>query len=340
MATAEAHSGLELQQSAAAGSSSNSREEQRLPLFKRVKRFAKNRLFDLCEALNDLSAYIQEKILHCTLEQRRAESHLAMPLAQMDQDLLAMVIRWNGHQVEKTVRYKGTPGSTHGIRAATLLRSALDEWQHRSYPQRPFTMWAEENLEDYSVWQATGEPQMHSQHELPTFDRESPVWDVIRNRVSTRFWAPVPVEDEKIQAILEASTFAPTACNRQTWKLYVHKNTELELNTKVSGASNVNLRKKAPVTIYITIDQRLYPEIWAAAEDAGIIGLQLSLAATSLGLGGCLMYGAESFDQAAFQQEYAVPPYRFMYLMYMFGYPAERTLSMKRAHPDDVAIFV
>src|SRR5262249_2148323 len=154
-----------------------------------------------------------------------------------------------------------------------------------------------------------------------------------RNRVSTRFWLPTPVEDEKLQSILEASTFAPTACNRQAWKLYVHKNTELQLNTKVSGAGNANLRKKAPVTIYITIDERLYPEVWAAAEDAGIIGLQLSLAATSLGLGGCLMYGAEMFDQGAFRREYNVPSYRFMYLMYMFGYPAERTLTMKRAHP-------
>src|SRR4051812_35421628 len=75
-----------------------------LPLPKPLKRFVKQRLFDLCDALDSLSYLIQAKILHMTLAERRSEQTLQIPVQQMDQDLLAMHIRWQGHHVEKAVR--------------------------------------------------------------------------------------------------------------------------------------------------------------------------------------------------------------------------------------------
>jgi hypothetical protein len=117
----------------------------------------------------------------------------------------------------------------------------------------------------------------------------------------------------------------------------VRKNPNIK---NVSNVSNKALREKAPVAMYITVDNRLYPEVWAPAEDAGIIGLQLNLAATALGLAGCLMYGSENFNQAEFRREYNVPEHRYMYLMFLFGYAAERTLTDKRIHADEVAIFI
>ena len=311
-----------------------------LPIPKPLKRFVKQRLFGLCEALDSFSSLIQTKILQTTLAEHRSEQMLQLPVQQMDRDLLGMHIRWQGHHVEKAVRHKREPESRRGEGPRRILRSALDEWYARGYPRRDFTQWAEENLADFQRWVDTNEPQFHSERELPLYNRQSPAWDVLTNRVSTRFWRPIPVEDEKIALILQAAAHAPTACNRQTWKLYVRKNPDPNRNSVVSGVSNSTLRTKAPVAVYITIDSRLYPEIWAPAEDAGIMGLQLSLAATSLGLAGCLMYGAEKFDQESFRREFGVPSFRFMYLSYLFGYAAERTLTSKRCHPDDIAIFL
>jgi nitroreductase len=256
----------------------------------------------------------------------------------MDQDLLAIYIRWNGHHVEKTVRNNKT--LARGGTAPILLRKALDELYRRGYPRRRWIKWAEENLEDYKKWDATGQPQMHHEKGLSLFQPDSPIMEVLKNRVSTRFWKAIPVEDEKIRAIIEAAAYAPTSCNRQTWKLYVRKNSNMGGINEIPDVSNRTLREKAPVVIYITIDNRLYPEIWAPAQDAGIIGLQLSLAATALGLAGCLMYGGENFDQVDFRTQYNVPPYRFMHLMFLFGYAAERTLTDKRIHPDEIAILV
>jgi len=303
--------------------------------WKAFKRYVKRRLFDLCLWLNNCSLWVQKRILRTTLAMDTAVKHLDMSLAEMDQDLLGMYIRWNGHHVEKTVRYEKNLG--RGASKPILLRNALDEWYRRNYPRRRWIEWAEANLEDYRRWEETGLPQIHSEKSLPLYTSASPVMEVLKNRVSTRYWKEVPVEEEKIRAIVEAAVYAPTCCNRQTWKLYVRKNPQV---TSINNVSNKVLREKAPVAIYITIDNRLYPELWAPAEDAGIIGLQLSLATTALGLAGCLMYGAEYFDQEQFRKQFNVPPYRFMYLMFLFGYAAERTLTDKRIDADEVAIFV
>ena len=302
---------------------------------KAFKHFVKRRLFEFCHQLNALSFWIQKRIIRTTLEVNRCETNLNIPLAEMDRDLLGMYIRWNGHHVEKSVRYERTSGRGSG--KPVLLRQAINEWNRRHYPKRRWIQWAEDNLVDHKRWEESGQPQLHSVRTLPAFTPESAVMEVLKNRVSTRYWKPIPVEDEKIQAILEAGVYAPTSCNRQTWKLYVRKNARIE---ELNNVSNKALRQKAPVAIYITIDNRLYPEIYAPAEDAGIIGLQMNLAATSLGLAGCLMYGAETFNQAEFRREYNVPEYRFMYLMFLFGYAAERTLTDKRIHADELAIFV
>lgn len=297
------------------------------------KAFVRRRLFDLCNALNASSLWIQRRLLKTTLERNRAETNLQMPLAEMDQDLLGMYIRWNGHHVEKSVRYQRTLG--RGSSKPLLLRRAIDEWRRRGYPDRRWIEWAEANLEDHRKWEETGLPQLHPARTAPVFAADSPIMEVLKNRVSTRYWNEIPVEDEKIQAVLEAAVYAPTSCNRQTWKLYVQKNERIE---SINDVSNKALRQKAPVAVYITIDNRLYPEVWAPAEDAGIIGLQLNLAATALGLAGCLMYGAETFNQDAFRKQYDVPEYRFMYLMFLFGYAGERTLPDKRIHADEIAI--
>ncbi|MBZ5496029.1 MAG: nitroreductase family protein [Acidobacteriia bacterium] len=263
---------------------------------------------------------------------------MSLPLEEMDQDLLAMYIRWFGHSVEKGVRNDKREGRGHSKPA--LVRAALDEWYRRKYPQREFILWAEDNLQDYMRWAETGEIQSHPVEHSQLFNPHSPVFDVLLKRSSVRFWQPIPVEEAKIHEILRAATHAPSSCNRQTWKLYVHRNPNLGGDSKLRSVSNTNLQERAPVTIFITIDIRLYPEKWAPAEDAGIVGQQMALAATALGLGGCLMYGGDDDAQDEWCKRYHIPPYRRMYLMFLFGYPAEHTVTEKRAHPDDIAVTV
>ncbi len=149
-----------------------------------LKRLVRRQLFDLCYALNDCSAWIQRRLLRTTLNRQRAEANLDIPLQDMDQDLLGMYIRWNGHHVEKSVRYEKTVG--RGSAKPILLRNALDEWSRRGYPRRRWIDWAEANLADHKRWEETGRPQLHSAKTLPVFTPSSPVMEVLKNRVSTR----------------------------------------------------------------------------------------------------------------------------------------------------------
>ncbi len=302
------------------------------------KKLVKRALFAACYRLDELSLWIQRRILRTTLEQKRASDNSAIPPAQMDRDLLSLHIRWAGHSVEKGVRCRKVEGRGHGRPAQ--LRAALEEWHRRGYPARPFIRWAEANLEDYERWNATGEPQFQSEKDLPVFRPDSPVVDLLTHRVSIRRWKPEPVAEETLRRVLEIATCAPTSCNRQTWKLYVEPNRDLAAAANLVGTANPTLRALAPVTIYIAIDSRLYPERWAPAQDAGIMALQLSLAATSLGLGGCLMYAGENFPQEEFRRRHNAPPWHYVHVLYLFGQPAERTESDKRAVADDVAIFL
>lgn len=45
--------------------------------------------------------------------------------------------------------------------------------------------------------------------------------DLIAKRYSVRAYRPIPVEDEKVQQVLEAARLAPTAANRQPFQMIV-----------------------------------------------------------------------------------------------------------------------
>ena len=45
--------------------------------------------------------------------------------------------------------------------------------------------------------------------------------DIIQKRYSVRSYKPKPVEDEKLQQVLEAARLAPTGANRQNFQLVV-----------------------------------------------------------------------------------------------------------------------
>ncbi len=51
-------------------------------------------------------------------------------------------------------------------------------------------------------------------------------FELAQNRYSERFFDPRPVEQEKLDKILEAGRIVPTACNYQPQRFYVLRSTE------------------------------------------------------------------------------------------------------------------
>ena len=148
--------------------------------------------------------------------------------------------------------------------------------------------------------------------------------DLVVRRYSVRAYRPIPVEDEKLQQVLEAARLAPTAANRQPFGLVViqTRGREAELRRIYSAEWFV----QAPLVIGICVDPakgwtrrtdgKSYCDV-----DAAIVMDHLILAAANLGLGTCWI-GA--FDPAAARAVLGLPegiePIAFTPL----GYPADQ----------------
>lgn len=115
------------------------------------------------------------------------------------------------------------------------------------------------------------------------------VFEAINKRRSIRKYKETPVEDEKLEMILEAARIAPSAANRQEWKFIVVKNKETR-EKLVEAANNQVFVGEAPVIIVAcsTESERVMPcGQYAYTVDLAIAVSFMILEATEQGLGTC-----------------------------------------------------
>lgn len=109
--------------------------------------------------------------------------------------------------------------------------------------------------------------------------------ELAKKRYSVRQYESRPVEEEKLQRILEAGRVAPTGANRQPQRLIIVRSEEGL--TKLKGSANVY---GAPLAIIVCADhsatwKRSYDRKDIADIDASIVTDHMMLEATELGLG-------------------------------------------------------
>jgi nitroreductase len=112
---------------------------------------------------------------------------------------------------------------------------------------------------------------------------ENQVLDAIRKRRSIVKFDSTPIDEQKINAILEAARWAPSWINRQPWKFIVIKDqaTKKKLSEVVPTLFSKSLQE-APLCIAVTVNQEEDPYHFV---EAGAIAMQnMALAAESLGL--------------------------------------------------------
>ncbi len=114
-------------------------------------------------------------------------------------------------------------------------------------------------------------------------------FNVLEQRYSVRSYRPDPVEAEKLEQIMEAARLAPTACNRQAFKIIVisTKGRQNELKKIYPKdwfceAPNVLCVCSTPGENWVRKDGKNYSDV-----DAAIVMDHMILAATALGLGTC-----------------------------------------------------
>ncbi len=154
--------------------------------------------------------------------------------------------------------------------------------------------------------------------------------DLIKARYSVRAYKPDPVEDEKLGRVLEAARLAPTAANRQAFKLIViqTKGREEEIR-RIYGREWII---QAPLLLAVCA---LPAEGWvrkadgwnAAEVDATIAMSHIVLAAADEGLGTCWI---AAFDPQAAREVLGLPAGVVPSAFTPLGYPADSLPPKKR----------
>ena len=103
--------------------------------------------------------------------------------------------------------------------------------------------------------------------------------ELAKQRYSERYFDPRPVEEEKLQKILEAGRIVPTACNYQPQKFYVIRSEEAMAKLRKTTVFHYN----APVLI-VTANRIGYGN---AIADSACVLENMMIAANALGLGSC-----------------------------------------------------
>ena len=159
--------------------------------------------------------------------------------------------------------------------------------------------------------------------------------ELVNKRYSVRSYKPDAVEDGKLQQVIEAARLAPTAANRQPFRLIVIHTAgkEAELRRVYDKTWFV----EAPIVIcacgvseesYVRRGGRSYLDV-----DVAIAMDHLIMAATDLGLGTCWI-GA--FDAAAARELLGIPASVEPIIFTPLGYPADQLRPKTRRPVEDL----
>jgi len=155
--------------------------------------------------------------------------------------------------------------------------------------------------------------------------------DLARRRRSVRSYRPDPVPDDLLAAVLEAARLAPTAANRQPFRVIVVH----------AAGRQADLRRiydrdwfvGAPLVLCVCAvrgeawKRDMYDGRSHADVDAAIVMDHMVLAAADLGLGTCWI---AAFDPAAAREVLGVPDEAEPMLFTPLGFPADDAAGSPR----------
>ena len=153
--------------------------------------------------------------------------------------------------------------------------------------------------------------------------------DLAKARYSERKFTDKPVEEEKLNAILEAAKVAPTAKNFQPVRVYVIKSEEaLE---KINKVSPCIYGAKLVMMVFYDLEQTYRsgwnPGISSGDVDAAIVCTHMMLEAADLGLGSCWV---ARFARADAHRTFELPENIVPVALLPIGYAAEDAVPSPR----------
>ena len=118
--------------------------------------------------------------------------------------------------------------------------------------------------------------------------------ELIKSRTSVKKYLDKPVEQDLIDKICQAGTFAPTGRNHQSPIIIAITNKEIrdklsKLNAEIMGLDNIDPFYNAPVVIVVLANKEFPTYLY----DGSLVMENMLLASHALGLGACWIHRAK-----------------------------------------------
>ncbi|MBN1904379.1 MAG: nitroreductase family protein [Deltaproteobacteria bacterium] len=156
--------------------------------------------------------------------------------------------------------------------------------------------------------------------------------EIIKRR-SIRKFEEMPVEEEKVDTIIEAALRSPSSMGRDPWEfIVINDKTLLEKLSKVKQHGSAFL-KGAAIGIVVCADNTK-SDVWI--EDTSIASTHIYLAAEALGLGACwIQLRKRNYSEEITSEEYVasilnLPDEMAVLSIIAIGYPAEKLAPHKK----------
>lgn len=157
-------------------------------------------------------------------------------------------------------------------------------------------------------------------------------FDLIERRRSIRRFKPDPVEQIKIDRLIETALRSPSSRGFNPWRFVVIDNPDMLAQLSCSKPHGAAFLKDAPLGIAVLGDPEI-SDVWV--EDCAIAAILIQLGAQALGLGSCwIQIRRREHDKTTSSDEYvkellSIPENLKVASILAIGYPAEK----RPAHP-------
>lgn len=164
-------------------------------------------------------------------------------------------------------------------------------------------------------------------------------------RRSVRSFAQQPVPREKILQAVRSAQLAPSACNRQPWRLHIYDDRAVMKSLLALQNGNSGFGQQIPVLMAVCVDTRCFFDASERNEpylDAGLFLMSLIYALQADGIASCcLNWCVEPSTDAELHKRGSIPPYEVVTTLFAVGYPAPDALVPRsvRRSATSVAVF-
>jgi len=162
------------------------------------------------------------------------------------------------------------------------------------------------------------------------------VIEAILTRRSIRKYSREKITDNKIEIILKAAMYAPSAMNQQPWHFIVIDDRE-KLNRIMEVHPYSKMLKEAGLAILVCGDERLQLSKGYWVVDCGAATQNLLLAAHGIGLG-AVWLGVHPREErkSGIRKIFHLPDHVQPFSLISIGYPAEEKLFPQRFKPERI----